>query len=410
MHLLGRRRGMRPREVRRPLRASDEEVESSEGNEYPVLALHDTVVFPNLVTPLFVGRDRSVWAVEAAEAMQRPLLVVAQRDPELTDPTLSDLYAVGTSVDIGRVLRMPDGSTTMLVQGIERIRIVELIDTEPYLRVRGVPLYEDERHDMASEALMRAVLALFEKVVSLNPNLPEDAYVAALNEKEPGSLADLMAHILDLELAQRQELLETLDANVRLQKLSIILGQELDVLELEDRIQNQVQSELDKSQREYYLREQLRAIQTELGEGDETQRELGELKEKLAKAGLPEAVRAKTEKEIGKLAAMPPASPEMAIIRNYVDTILDLPWQSTTEDNLDVSRAAKILEENHYGLPKVKERILEHIAVRKLAQEKMKSPILCFVGPPGTGKTSLGKSIAEALGRQVRPAEPGRRA
>ena len=400
MHLLGRRRGMRPREVRRPLRASDEEMESSEGDEYPVLALHDTVVFPNLVTPLFVGRDRSVWAVEAAEAMQRPLLVVAQRDPELTDPTLSDLYAVGTSVDIGRVLRMPDGSTTMLVQGIERVRIVELIDTEPYLRVRGVPLYEDERHDMASEALMRAVLALFEKVVSLNPNLPEDAYVAALNEKEPGSLADLMAHILDLELAQRQELLETLDANVRLQKLSIILGQELDVLELEDRIQNQVQSELDKSQREYYLREQLRAIQTELGEGDETQRELGELKEKLAKAGLPEAVRAKVEKEIGKLAAMPPASPEMAIVRNYVDTILDLPWQSTTEDNLDVSRAAKILEENHYGLPKVKERILEHIAVRKLAQEKMKSPILCFVGPPGTGKTSLGKSIAEALGRK----------
>ena len=400
MHLLGRRRGMRPREVRRPLRASDEEMESSEGNEYPVLALHDTVVFPNLVTPLFVDRDRSVWAVEAAEAMQRPLLVVAQRDPELTDPTLSDLYAVGTSVDIGRVLRMPDGSTTMLVQGIERVRIVELIDTEPYLRVRGVPLYEDERHDMASEALMRAVLALFEKVVSLNPNLPEDAYVAALNEKEPGSLADLMAHILDLELAQRQELLETLDANVRLQKLSIILGQELDVLELEDRIQNQVQSELDKGQREYYLREQLRAIQTELGEGDETQRELGELKEKLAKAGLPEALRAKVEKEIGRLAAMPPASPEMAIVRNYVDTILDLPWQATTEDNLDVSRAAKILEENHYGLPKVKERILEHIAVRKLAQEKMKSPILCFVGPPGTGKTSLGKSIAEALGRK----------
>ena len=400
IHLLGRRRGMRPREVRRPLRASDEEVESSEGNEYPVLALHDTVVFPNLVTPLFVGRDRSVWAIEAAEALQRPLLVVAQRDPELTDPTLSDLYSVGTSVDIGRVLRMPDGSTTMLVQGIERVRIVELIDTEPYLRVRGVPLYEDERHDMASEALMRAVLALFEKVVGLNPNLPEDAYVAALNEKEPGSLADLMAHILDLELAQRQELLETLDANIRLQKLSIILGQELDVLELEDRIQNQVQSELDKSQREYYLREQLRAIQTELGEGDETQRELGELKEKLARAGLPEAVRAKTEKEIGKLAVMPPASPEMAIIRNYVDTILDLPWQATTEDNLDVSRAAKILEENHYGLPKVKERILEHIAVRKLAQEKMKSPILCFVGPPGTGKTSLGKSIAEALGRK----------
>ena len=399
LNLLARRKGIRPREVRRPLRANDD-VESTEGNEYPVLALHDTVVFPNLVTPLFVDRDRSVWAVEAAEAMQRPLLVVAQRDPELTDPALSDLYTVGTSVDIGRVLRMPDGSTTMLVQGIERVRIVELIDTDPYLRVRGVPLYEDERHDMASEALMRAVLALFEKVVSLNPNLQEDAYVAALNEKEPGSLADLLAHILDLEVAQRQELLETLDANSRLQKLSIILGQELDVLELEDRIQNQVQSELDKSQREYYLREQMRAIQTELGEEDENQRELSELKEKLAKAGLPEIVRAKAEKEIGKLAAMPPASPETTVIRNYVDWILDLPWQTTTEDNLDLPRAAKILEENHYGLPKVKERVLEHIAVRKLAQEKMKSPILCFVGPPGTGKTSLGKSIAEAIGRK----------
>lgn len=398
LNLLARRKPARQREVFR--RPRSHEVEEREGNEYPVQPMADTVVFPDLVAPLFLGRDRSSRAIEAAEAMGVPLLVVAQRDPDVADPSLTDLFSIGTAVEIGRVLRMPDGSTTVLVQGVERVRIVELVDTEPYLRVRGIPLYEDEHHDMASEALMRAVLALFEKVVELNPNLPEDAYVAAMNEREPGNLADLLAHVLDIEVPQRQELLETLDANVRLQKLSIILGQELDVLELEDRIQSQVQQEVDKTQREYYLREQMRAIQTELGEGDESQREMSELKEKLAKAGLPEALRGKVEKEIGKLAGMPLASPETAVIRNYVDWLLDLPWQTATEDNLDVARAAQILEQNHYGLPKVKDRILEHIAVRKLAQEKMKSPILCFVGPPGTGKTSLGKSIAEALGRK----------
>ncbi len=397
LNLLARRKPTRLREIHRP-RSLD--LEHLEGNEYLVLPMADTVVLPNLMTPLFLGRDRSARAVEAAEAQEGPLLVVAQRDPEVADPDLSDLYNVGTAVEIGRVLRMPDGSTTVLVQGIERVRIVELVSTEPYLRVRGVPLYEDERHDMASEALMRAVLALFEKVVELNPNLPEDAYVAAMNEREPGSLADLVTHVLDLEVAQRQELLETLDATTRLQRLSIILGQELDVLELEDRIQTQVQQEVDKTQREFYLREQMRAIQTELGEADDVQREVGELREKLAAANLPEGVRTKAEKEIGRLAAMPAASPETTVVRTYLDWLLDLPWQNATEDNLDVRRAAETLETNHYGLPKVKERILEHIAVRRLAQDKMKSPILCFVGPPGTGKTSLGKSIAEALGRK----------
>jgi len=397
LQMLARRKPGRPREIRR---SRPHELDSREGNEYPVLPMPDTVVFPNLVMPLFLSRDRTARAVEVAEAAEIPLLVVCQRSGDETEPDLTDLYSIGTSVDIGRVLRMPDGSTTVLVQGIERVRIVEIIETEPYMRVRGVPIYEDERHDMASEALMRAVLALFEKVVNLNPNLPDDSYVAAMNEKEPGSLADLLAHILDLETPQRQELLETLDANERLQRLSIILGQELDVLELEDRIQNQVQQEVDKSQREYYLREQMRAIQTELGEVDEEQRELAELKEKIAAAGLPEAVLAKAEKEVGKLSVMPQASPETTVVRNYLDWLLDLPWHAATEDNLDVKAAAKVLERNHYGLPRIKDRILEHIAVRRLAQDKMKSPILCFVGPPGTGKTSLGKSIAEALGRK----------
>jgi len=370
------------------------------GNEYPVLPTPDAVIFPNLVSPLFIGRERSVRAVEAAEVLEVPLLVVTQRDPQVTKPGISDLYSVGTAAEVGRVLRLPDGSTTVLVQGIERVRILDIIDTEPYLRVLGVPLYEDERHDMSSDALMRAVLALFEKVVDLNPNLPEDAYVAAMNEQEPGGLADVVAHVLEVDLSKRQELLETLDANARLQKLSTILGQELDVLELESRIQSQVQQEVDKSQREYYLREQMRAIKTELGEEDEAKRELTELKERLVASGMPDEVRLKADKELARLAAMPIASPEVTVVRNYLDWLLELPWQTETQDNLDIARAAQILRRNHYGLPKIKERILEHIAVRKLAPDKMRSPILCFVGPPGTGKTSLGKSIAEALGRK----------
>jgi ATP-dependent Lon protease len=395
--MTGRRRGARPKSSGR---ARHLDRESADGNEYPVLPLADTVVFPNIVTPIYLSRERPVAAVEAAEAQNVPLLVVAQLDPDEVEPQFSDLYPIGTAVDIGRMLRMPDGSTTVLVQGIERVRIVELIDTEPYLRVRGVPIFEDNKRDMASEALMRAVLTLFEKVVELNPSLPEDSYVAAMNEKDPGALADLLAHVMELDVPVRQELLETLGAQERLQRLSIILGQELDVLELEDRIQSQVQQEVDKSQREFYLREQMRAIQTELGEADEAQREVLELREKLDRRGLPDAVRAKAEKEMGRLAAMSPASPEVTVVRTYLDWLLDLPWTESTADNLDLGRAAEILEHNHYGLPKVKERILEHIAVRKLALEKMKSPILCFVGPPGTGKTSLGKSIAEALGRK----------
>ncbi len=311
-----------PPRRREPRRPRGRDLESLEGNDYPVLPVPDTVVFPNMISPIFIGRDLSFRAVEAAEAAEVPLLVVAQRDPEVQDPDLPDLYSIGTAVEVGRILRMPDGNTTVLVQGIERVRIVDLVETEPYLRVRGVPLYEDERHDMASEALMRAVLALFEKVVELNVNIPEDAYVAAMNEKEPGSLADLLSHVLDLELPKRQELLETLDANVRLQRLSIILGQELDVLELENRIHTKVQEEVDKTQREYYLREQMRAIQTELGEGDETKQTVDELRGRLEAAGLPAEVKSKAEKELARLAIMHPMSPDASIIHTYLDLLL----------------------------------------------------------------------------------------
>jgi ATP-dependent Lon protease len=255
---------------------------------------------------------------------------------------------------------------------------------------------------LGTEALMRAVLSLFEKAVQLSQRLPEDAYVAAMNVREPGQLADLIASVLDLEFTERQELLEILEPPARLQRLSVLLARELDVLELESSIQDRVQREVDRSQREFFLREQMRAIRTELGELDGETAELQELETRIAQTEMPVAVRARAEKELGRLRAQPPASPEVGIIRTYLDWLLDLPWTQVTTDNLDIAQVARALDANHFGLPKAKERILEYLAVRKLSANRpsSRSPILCFVGPPGTGKTSLGRSIADALGRK----------
>ncbi|HIQ04252.1 MAG TPA: endopeptidase La, partial [Anaerolineae bacterium] len=368
--------------------------------EYAVIPVQDTVIFPQMVAPLFIGRDSTIHAIEAALARDQALLVVAQRNPDVNDPDLADLYSVGTEVEVGRMLRTPDGNTSVLCQGKQRVQIVDIVARKPYLRVHAIPVYEPQERNLGTEALMRAVLALFEKVVTLNDELPEDAYVAAMNVDEPGWLADLIASILNLDLAQRQELLETIDPAQRLQRISILLGRELDVLELENQIQAQVQREVDRSQREFFLREQMRAIQHELGEADELTREISELREKLDSAGLPQEARKKAGKELERLAAMPPGSPESGIIRTYLDWLIELPWHQATEDNMDIAHAAEVLEKHHYGLRKAKERILEYMAVRKLAPDKMRNPILCFVGPPGTGKTSMGKSIAAALGRK----------
>ena len=368
--------------------------------EYPLLPVRDTVVFPRLLTPLFVGRDQSVRALEAALAADSRLVVATQRDPEVETPTLNDLYPVGTEVIVGRLLRMPDGTTSILAQGQRRVELVELIQAAPFIRVRVRPLTEVSERTLSTEALMRAVLALFEKCVQLDRNLPEDAYVAAMNIDEPGWLADMVASVLDLEVEQRQQVLSTLDPAMRLQGLSIALARRLEVLELENHIQSQVQQEVDKSQREYYLREQMRVIQSELGEIDTQLAEVNELREKLAEIEMPDEVRAKAERELSRLAAMPPAAPEVGIIRTYLDWLIELPWVAETEDNTDINHVSRVLEANHYGLPNAKERILEHIAVRQRAGDKMRTPILCFVGPPGTGKTSLGRSIAEALGRR----------
>ncbi len=368
--------------------------------EAPLLPLRDMVMFPRMVTPLFVGRDRSVEAIEVATEQGEPLITIAQRDADVTEPGPEDLFTFGTEVDIGRMLRMPDGTISMLSQGLRRVQIVEYVHLEPYIRVRALPIYEVTEKTPLTEALMRAVLALFEKAVQLNRNLPEDVYVFAMNVDEPGWLADLMAQALNLEVAERQEVLETLDPATRLQRVSILLAKELDVLELEDHIHSQVQRELDRGQREYFLREQMKVIQSELGETDVYTQEVNALRERVTEMDLPDEVRTRINKELDRLTAMPPMSPETGMIRTYLDWLIELPWSEATEDNLDVKHVEEVLESRHYGLPKAKERILEYIAVRHLAADKMRSPILCFVGPPGTGKTSLGQSIAGALGRK----------
>ncbi|MCB8944299.1 MAG: endopeptidase La [Ardenticatenaceae bacterium] len=368
--------------------------------ECPFLPLRDMVIFPQMVTPLFVGRERSLAAVQAAIANGEKLIVSAQRDGDVNDPGMRDIFPVGTETSISRVMRMPDESTSALAQGRRRVEILEFTQWDPYIRVRARTIYEPMEWVGNTETLMRAVLALFEKVVDLNRQLPDDAYVFAENIHEPGWLADFMASTLNMPLLARQDILETAEPTVRLQKVSILLAKELEVLELENEIHTQVHQEVERSHREHFLREQMRVIQGELGELDVFTQELHELREAVDKKPLPEEVRAKTEKELARLGAMPPMSPEVGIIRTYIDWVLDLPWLEESPDNLDVAHAAEVLDADHFGLDKVKDRILEYIAVKKIASDKMRSPILCFVGPPGTGKTSVGRSIARALGRE----------
>ncbi|MBL7199305.1 MAG: endopeptidase La [Anaerolineae bacterium] len=367
--------------------------------EYPYLPLQSQVIFPRVVTPLFIDRDQSVKAVETAFARDRIMVTAGQQGPKLQVGQSEDMYLVGTEVEIIRVLRLPDGTTSALVQGRRRVILEEVLQVEPYPVVRVTPLAEPRAHGPSVEALMRAVLALFEKCVRLSRTMPEETYVFAMNVDEPGWLADLVASSLDLKYEEQQALLEEISPETRLKHLSILLARELDVLELEDRIHSQVQQEVDRSQREYFLREQMRVIQNELGEGDIYAQEVSSLKQQILESDLPEEVRDKALHEVERLSLMPAMAPETGIIRTYLDWLVDLPWSKATEDKLDIGEAETELESSHYGLKTAKERILEHMAVRKLAADKMRSPILCFVGPPGTGKTSLGKSIARALGR-----------
>jgi ATP-dependent Lon protease len=365
-----------------------------------VLPLRDLVIFPRMVSPIFVGREASLLAVQEAQHRNQTVIGLTQRDPELEDPGLKDFLPIGVEMAVGRLLSMPDGSSSALVQGRRRVEIVEFIRVKPYIKVRARVLFEPNTADRQTQATMRSVLDLFDRCVHLDRSIPEEAHLFAMNISEPGWLADMVATSLSLNFEEKQTLLLMTDPRARLQHINKVLAEEVDVLELEDEIHSRVQNEVDKSQREFYLREQMKQIQTELGEGDIFTKDAGELKDRIAKAELPEEARNVAMKELERLNQMPPMAPEVGIIRTYLDWILDLPWTTVTPDNLDVKNAGRILERDHYGLKKPKERILEYIAVRSLKPKKERQPILCFVGPPGTGKTSLGRSIAESLGRK----------
>jgi ATP-dependent Lon protease len=370
-----------------------------------VVPLRDVVVYPHMVSPIFVGREATLLAIEEAHAENRTVIALNQKDPELEEPSFNDFLPIGVEMGVGRLLDMPDGSSSALVQGRRRVKLVDFIQTEPFIVARAKPIPEkgvgyNGEAGKQTEATVRTVLELFERCVQLDRSLPEEAYLYAMNIEEPGWLADMIVTTIAPPLEDRIALLQILSAKERLKRVVTLLAQEADVLELEDEIHSKAQSEVDRTQREFYLREQLKAIQTELGEGDPWTRELYELRSRIEGVSLPEEAQIRALKEVERLMQMPPMSPEVGIIRTYIDWILDLPWTQATEDNLDVKHASEILEQYHFGLPRAKERILEFIAVKSLRPKRSKQPILCFVGPPGTGKTSLGRSIAEALGRK----------
>jgi ATP-dependent Lon protease len=364
-----------------------------------VLPLRDLIIFPRMVSPIFVGREASLLAVEEAQQKGLTVIGLTQTNPDQDSPGEEDFIPIGVEMAVGRLLSMPDGSHSALVQGRRRVEIVEFVRTKPYLVVQARVVLDPQTADRETQALMRSTLDLFDRCVQLDRTIPDEAHLFAMNISEPGWLADMIATSLALNYEVKQSLLMLIDINERLQALNKILAQEVDVLELEDEIHSRVQDEVDKSQREYYLREQMRQIQNELGEGDIFTKDATELNAKLEAANLPDEPKSVALKELDRLNQMPPMAPEVGIIRTYIDWIIELPWNVYTPDNLDVKNAGKILERDHYALKKAKERILEYIAVRSLKPKRDRQPILCFVGPPGVGKTSLGRSIAEALGR-----------
>jgi ATP-dependent Lon protease len=365
----------------------------------PVLPLREMVTFPQTLTPLAVGQERSIKLVDDVLAGNRLLAMVASTDPEKEEPGVDDLHEVGVAGVVARMLKVPDGTIRILVQGTQRVRIGKFVQTEPYLVAQVSELPDQIEPSQELEALTRNVQSTFTEIIEQIPYLPEELQLAVANMDDPSALSHLIAGALRISVDEKQQLLEEVDVSKRLRRLSEILARELEVVRLGTQIQTQVQSEIDKGQREYLLREQLKAIQAELGEGDEQQAEINELRGRFEEAELPEHARKAAERELSRLERLPPAAAEYGVIRTYLEWLTELPWTKRTEDNLDISHAREVLDEDHYDLEKVKDRILEYLAVRKLNPESH-GPILCFVGPPGVGKTSLGRSIARALGRE----------
>ena len=357
------------------------------------------MVFPDSMTPLAVGQERSIQLVDEAVANDSTIALVTTRNAEEEATGAEDIYDVGTAALIHKMIRVPDGTLRILVQGVRRVRLERIVQSDPYLVGEFSDLPDVDGPETEVEALARNVEALFSRVIGLVPYLPDELQLAAANAEDPSTLANLIATTMRLKTPEKQELLEEADIEARLRKLTVILNRELEVLELGTKIQSQVQSEMEHSQREYFLRQQLKAIQEELGEGDEQQAEISELRGQIEEAHLPEEADRAARRELDRLAKLPPAAAEYGVIRGYLEWILSLPWNEATEDNLDLEHARLVLDEDHYDLEKVKDRIIEQLAVSKL-KEDVSGPILCFVGPPGVGKTSLGQSIARSLGRK----------
>ncbi len=365
----------------------------------PVLPLRDTVTFPETLTPLAVGQPRSVQLVNDVLGSNRMLVMVASRDPEKDEPGPEDLYEVGVVGAVARMIKIPDDSLRILVQGMQRVRLGPFVAEQPYMVARIAELPDVSEPSAELEALTRNVQQTFSEIVEQIPYLPEELQLAVTNIDDPSALGHLIASSLRIPTADKQKLLEEVDVAKRLRHLSQVLAHELEVVQLGTQIQSQVQSEIDKGQREFFLRQQLKAIQEELGEGDEQQAEVNELRERVEAAELPEEALKAAERELSRLEKLPPAAAEHGVIRTYLEWLVELPWSKQTEDDLDIGHAREVLDADHYDLEKVKDRILEYLAVRKLNPDSP-GPILCFVGPPGVGKTSLGRSIAKALGRE----------
>lgn len=367
--------------------------------ELPLLPLRGVLVFPYMIIHLDVGRDKSINAIEQAMITGREILLAMQKEAQTDEPGDRDIYRMGTVAEIKQLLKLPGGTIRVLVEGIVRARIRKYVMFSPYLRVvvEELPDYQEKTPEI--EALMRNLVESFEHYVKVSKKIPSEAVVSIVSLEEPGRLCDVIASHLSLKLTDRQEILEATDVRRRLELLTEIINREMEILELERRINVRVRKQMEKTQKEYYLREQLKAIQKELGDKDDRQAESEELRARIEKAKLPKEVREKALKEVERLEKMPPMVAEATVVRNYLDWLLSLPWSKQTRDRLDIKKAEEILDEDHYGLKEVKERILEYLAIRQLAKN-MRGPILCFVGPPGVGKTSLARSIARALERK----------
>ncbi|HEY7555753.1 MAG TPA: endopeptidase La, partial [Candidatus Binatia bacterium] len=365
----------------------------------PLLPLRDIVVFPHMVVPLFVGRQRSIKALEEATQKQGPIFLSSQKDAKTNEPTEDDIYKIGTLGTVVQMLKLPDGTVKVLIEGKKRAQIARFVSHPDFFMVEVDEAREVVERNTEIEALTREVHTTFENYVKLKKKIPPEMVMSVSSIDDPGRLADTIVAHLGIKIEERQNLLETFNAAERLEKVLAHMRAEIEILEVERRIRSRVKKQMERSQKEYYLNEQMRAIQKELGEKDEFKNEIQEIEEKIKQKKLSAEAKDKVEKELKKLKMMSPMSAEATVVRNYIDWIISLPWNEFTDDKLDINEAEKVLEEDHYGLEKVKERILEYLAVQSLVG-KIKGPILCLVGPPGVGKTSLGKSIARATGRK----------